>query len=231
MGFSPALCQRVEAWSQIAYGEFVASPSARIAFKNGPFEGCAASAGDICSYCYERTLASPLWGSAKGEVSFGARNANFTNNTTIDNEEYGLAAFASTGTRMIANVARGADEAEIYVGVSPNANAKVVGNNTYRIFLSIFVRNALGGTKAGNQVHNNCLGVLVLADAPGPAGNFGVQGNEVRDNTRSCPAAEEAPPLSGVGVSLFGGGEWRLRATTSRATYPPVPPSFRAGWS
>jgi nitrous oxidase accessory protein NosD len=79
-----------------------------------------------------------------GIVSFGARNANFTNNTTIDNEEYGLAAFASTGTRMIANVARGADEAGIYVGVSPNANAKVVSNNTYRNFLGIFVRNALG---------------------------------------------------------------------------------------
>jgi hypothetical protein len=150
MGFSPALCQRVEAWSQIAYGEFVASPGARIAFKNGPFEGCAGRAGDICSYCYERTLASPLWGSAKGEVSFGARNANFTNNTTIDNEEYGLAAFASTGTRMIANVARGADEAGIYVGGSPHAKAKVVSNNTYRNFLGIFVRNALGGTMAGN---------------------------------------------------------------------------------
>jgi hypothetical protein len=85
-----------------------------------------------------------------GIVSCGARNANFTNNTTIDNEEYGLAAFALTGTRMIANVARGADEAGIYVGGSPHAKAKVVSNNTYRNFLGIFVRNALGGTMAGN---------------------------------------------------------------------------------
>jgi parallel beta-helix repeat protein len=162
-----------------------------------------------------------------GIVSFGARNANFTNNTTIDNEEYGLTAFASTGTKMIANVARGADEAGIYVGDSPNA--KVVGNNTYRNSLGIFVRNALGGTIAGNQVHNNCLGVLVLADAPGPAGNFGVQGNEVRDNTRSCPATEEAPPLSGVGISLFGARGVEVTGNNIAGNIPTGPTIFSGG--
>jgi hypothetical protein len=129
---------------------------------------------------------------------------------------------------MISNVVRGADEAGIYVGDSPNVNAKVVGN-TYRNFLGIFVRNALGGTIAGNQAHNNCLGVLFLADEPGPSGNFEVIGNQVRDNTRSYPATEEAPSISGVGISLFGAQGVEVTGNHISGNVPTGPTVFSGG--
>lgn len=140
-----------------------------------------------------------------GIVALGARGATFARNRAIDNTGYGIAAFSSTGTRMVANVARGSDEAGLYIGDSPRANALVRGNETSGNFLGIFVRNALHGTIAGNETHNNCVGALVLADAPGPAGKFDMTGNEVRNNTRACEGAPDGPPpLSGIGVLLFG---------------------------
>ena len=165
----------------------------------------------------------------QGIFALGARDAVFADNRLIGNGEYGIFALVSTGTKIISNVARGSDEAGIYVGSSPNANAKVVGNNTYGNLFGIFVRDALGGTIAGNQVHNNCLGVLFLADAPGPSGNFGVKANYVRDNTRSCPKTEEAPPISGVGISLFGAQGVEVTGNHISGNVPTGPSLFSGG--
>ena len=165
----------------------------------------------------------------EGIFAVGARDATFTDNRLINNGEYGAFALASTGTKIISNVARGSDEAGIYVGSSPHANAKVVGNDTYGNFLGVFIRDALGGTITGNRVHNNCLGVLFLADAPGPSGNFEVKGNWVRDNTRSCPATDEAPPISGVGISLFGARGVEVTGNHIAGNVPTGPPIVSGG--
>src|SRR3712207_4232497 len=109
-----------------------------------------------------------------GIVALGARNAEFANNRAFDNGEYGIAAFASTGTRVISNTTGNDGEAGIYIGDSPRANATVAGNDTYGNLFGIFIRDALGGSISDNNVHNNCVGMLFLADAPGPAGNFEV---------------------------------------------------------
>jgi parallel beta-helix repeat protein len=165
----------------------------------------------------------------QGVFAIGARDATFVDNRLIGNGEYGVFALASTGTRILSNVARGSDEAGIYVGSSRHANARVLGNETSGNLLGIFVRDALGGTIAGNRVHNNCVGVLFLADAPGPAGNFSVRGNQVRDNTRSCPASEEAPPLSGVGISLFGAQGVEITGNHIAGNVPSGPSIFSGG--
>jgi len=103
-----------------------------------------------------------------GIVAFGARNARFVHNRAFNNGEYGITAFSSTGTKIIANRTSGSDEAGIYVGDSPHADATVAANETYGNFLGILVRNARHGKVAANRVHNNCLGMLFLADEPGP---------------------------------------------------------------
>src|ERR671921_1365007 len=138
-----------------------------------------------------------------GIVAMGARNAKFMANRAFNNGEYGIAAFSSTGTHIIANLTSGSDEAGIYVGDSPHADATVAANETYGNLFGIFVRNARHGKIAGNEVHNNCMGMLFLADAPGPAGVFDVMGNKVVNTTRACPANEEGPPVSGVGIALL----------------------------
>jgi nitrous oxidase accessory protein NosD len=167
----------------------------------------------------------------EGIFAVGARDATLTDNRLIDNGEYGAFALISRGTKMTSNVARGSDEAGFYIGSSPNASAKVVGNESYGNFIGVFVRDALGGTMVGNRVHNNCVGVLFLADAPGPSGNFEVNGNYVRDNKRACPGSEEegTPPISGAGIALWGAQGVEVTGNHISGNVPSGPSIFSGG--
>jgi parallel beta-helix repeat protein len=164
-----------------------------------------------------------------GIVAFGARNAKFVNNRAFNNGEYGITTFSSTGTKIIANLTSGSNDAGIYVGDSPHANATIAANETYDNFLGILVRNSLHGKIVGNQVHNNCLGMLFLADEPGPAGVFDVRGNKVENNTRACPAFEDAPPLSGVGIALLGARGMEIKGNHIVHNVPSGPTGFSGG--
>jgi parallel beta-helix repeat protein len=166
---------------------------------------------------------------AFGIVAMGAHNAKFMTNRAFNNKEYGIAAFSSTGTKIIANLTSGSDDAGIYVGDSPHADAIVAANETYGNLFGIFVRNARHGKIAGNQVHNNCLGMLFLADAPGPAGVFDVMGNKVVNNTRACPANEEGPPISGVGIALLGARGMEIKGNHIIHNVPSGPTEFSGG--
>jgi parallel beta-helix repeat protein len=164
-----------------------------------------------------------------GIFAIGARNAKFMTNRAVNNREYGIAAFSSTGTQIIANQTSGSDDAGLYVGDNPHANATVAGNETYDNFLGILVRNARHGKIVGNQTHNNCLGMLFLADEPGPAGVFDVHGNKVVNNTRACPSFEGAPPLSGVGIALLGARGVEIKHNHIVHNVPSGPTGFSGG--
>jgi hypothetical protein len=164
-----------------------------------------------------------------GIIAIGARNPKFMTNRAVNNGAYGIAAFSSPGTHMIANQTSGSDDAGLYVGDSPHADATVAGNETYDNFLGILVRNARHGKIVGNQVHNNCLGMLFLADEPGPAGVFDVRGNKVVNNTRACPAFEDAPPLSGIGIALLGARGMEIKSNQIMHNVPSGPTGFSGG--
>jgi nitrous oxidase accessory protein NosD len=166
---------------------------------------------------------------ATGIIAIGARNAKFMSNRAIKNREYGIAAFSSTGAQIIANLTRGSDDAGIYVGDNPRADATVAANETYDNLFGIFVRNARHGKIVGNQVHDNCMGMLFLADAPGPAGVFDVRGNKVVNNTRACPANEEGPPISGVGIALLGARGMEIKDNHIIHNVPSGPTEFSGG--
>jgi nitrous oxidase accessory protein NosD len=146
-----------------------------------------------------------------GILAAGARDATFKRNDAQDNVEYGIFAFSSIGTRILFNRTFGSDVAGIYIGDSPEANATVRGNRTYDNMLGVFIRNALHGELKANSVRDNCIGVVFLADAPGPAGEFLLRHNKIRHNNKACPAGAEGPPLSGAGVVLFGATGVTLR--------------------
>ncbi len=142
---------------------------------------------------------------ASGIFAFAAQDSTFARNRARDNGEYGIAAFTSTGTHDLFNRVSGSGEAGLYLGDSPNADALVLGNETSDNQLGLFVRNALGGRAFLNSVHGNCAGILVLADAPGPAGDFRFSGNRVSRNSKFCPPSEDSPdPTSGIGIALLG---------------------------
>jgi parallel beta-helix repeat protein len=164
-----------------------------------------------------------------GIVALGARDAKFEKNRAFDNGEYGITAFASKGTQVLANTTSGSGEAGIYIGDSPRANATVAANDTYGNLFGIFVRNARGGSISANNVHNNCVGLMVLADAPGPAGNFEVRGNTVHKNTRSCPAGEEGGSISGVGIALLGARDMKIQGNSIFDNVPSGPSEFHGG--
>jgi parallel beta-helix repeat protein len=136
---------------------------------------------------------------------FAIKNTNLTlsGNTAIDNGGYGLAAFETVGTRMLDNTASGSHEANFYLGDSPGADALVRANVSHDGALGIFIRNSEGLTVQDNHVRDNCAGILVLADAPGPAGNVAVRHNTVLSNNHACPPAE-GPAFSGIGIALLG---------------------------
>ena len=213
----------------------VIAPPANIGSPCGPSGICVSgdvnfSNGEVNKYVKDVTVSGFTVKNFRNEGLFalGARDATFSNNRLINNREYGVFALFSTGTKISSNVARGADEAGIYVGGSPNANAEIVANETYDNLFGIFIRDALGGTIAGNRIHDNCLGVLFLADAPGPSGNFEVRGNQVLGNTRSCPGD---PPFSfsGVGISLFGAQGVEVTGNTIAGNVPTGPSIFSGG--
>ncbi len=164
-----------------------------------------------------------------GFVALGAKNASFYNNRAFNNAEYGIAAFISTGTRIVSNITSGSEEAGLYVGDSPRANATIAANDTYGNGLGIFIRNARYGKILGNKIHNNCVGILFLGDAPGPVGNFFVNHNKVVKNTRACPAADGAPPQSGVGIALVGARGVKIFANFIFGNVPSGPTVFKGG--
>jgi parallel beta-helix repeat protein len=164
-----------------------------------------------------------------GIVAFGARDAKFVKNRAFNNGEYGITSFFSTGTKVISNVASGADDAAIYVGDSPHANTRIANNDTYDSASGILVRNSLHGQIIANKAHNNCVGIIFIADAPGPAGEFEVDGNTVQHNNRACPATAETPRLSGVGIGLLGARSVEIRANHVFKNVPSGPPALSGG--
>jgi parallel beta-helix repeat protein len=116
-----------------------------------------------------------------GISAAAARDTTLSGNVVEGNGDGGLAAIASTGVRML-------------------------GNRTSGNRFGIFAGGSLGGTIAGNAIHDNCVGVFALGQ-PSPAGGFRIVGNDIRHNTRVCPAAGDWPALSGAGVALVGASD------------------------
>jgi len=141
-----------------------------------------------------------------GIEQFAGSGSTFTSNRLLGNGEYGIAAFFSTGTTEVSNFATGSGEAGFYIGDSHPANATLTGNTSTDNLFGFFIRDAEYGRLASNDSHGNCIGILFVADAPGPDGAFNVQGNSVNQNNKACPADpdEQTPPLSGLGLVLFG---------------------------
>ncbi len=165
-----------------------------------------------------------------GIIALGAHRATFAGNVLEDNGEYGIAAFSSTGTRVAFNHASGSGEAGIYIGDSPRAHATLFRNETSDNLFGIFVRDAEHGQVFGNSIHDNCVGALVLADAPGPAGFFRFTGNSVRHNTKACAAGEDTDvPLSGIGIALSGATGVSIKGNLITGNVPSAESAFSGG--
>jgi parallel beta-helix repeat protein len=147
---------------------------------------------------------------AFGILAYGSHGIVIKHNHAYNNAGYGIVSFVSSHNKFLDNVATGAEEAGFYYGDSPHADALIHGNVSHDNALGFFLRNASHGVVRGNKSYENCVGLLVLAGAPGPAGHWTLKHNNITDNDRVCAANEEAPPLSGIGVLLSGSNHVRV---------------------
>ena len=135
--------------------------------------------------------------SGNGILAAGSERLRVSRVKLIRDGEYGAFALFSKSPRFVHNLATDNDEAGFYVGDSLEANAVVRHNRSFDNGNGVFLRDAVGGRVSHNKLAGNCAGVLVLADSPGPAGNFRIDHNKVaRNNSDECPgdpAAGEPP--------------------------------------
>jgi len=157
-----------------------------------------------------------------GVFVFGAKNTSLTDNVTLGNTGYGYFANTSTGTTFTNDVASGGGEAGFYVGDSPDAKASLNNVESFDNLFGIFIRDAQGVKLDGVNSHDNCVGVLVLADSPGPAGDVKAHDSSFSHNQKACAGDEEegTPPLSGLGVVVSGGHDVRLNGNTISDNMP-----------
>lgn len=151
-----------------------------------------------------------------GLIGSEAQNLLVTHNRFVNDGEYGASSFVSTGTRFLYNVAAGAGEAGFYLGDTPKGNFVVRGNEAFGNTQGIFLRDSAYGLIEDNDVHNNCIGIIVLdTGAPTTAGHYTIQDNQAHQNNKFCPADPEGgPAVSGVGIALIGGNDDVVRHNT-----------------
>jgi len=154
----------------------------------------------------------------------------------VDDGEYGIAAFESHGILWTHNFASNAEEAGFYVGDTPDASAILTGNTSVGSSFGFFLRDSRHGIVAGNVATGNCVGILGLDTAEEAeifgnvsAGDWKLFGNLVRNNTKACPANEESPPLSGIGVALVGPDHYVISGNVITGNRPSGDTAFSGG--
>jgi parallel beta-helix repeat protein len=144
---------------------------------------------------------------ADGVFVFGGRKTIVRAVHLLDNGGYGSFSNTSRGTRFINNDVQDNGAPGLYVGDSPNANATIRGNYVKNNHgEGILIRNASHGQVRKNILKYNCAGLLVLADAPGPARKWTITQNATSFNNKACAGEpdEGEPAISGIGIGLFG---------------------------
>ena len=162
---------------------------------------------------------------AAGTGNFSVDHSRFTSNG-----EYGVFSLESTGTKLVQNEASGSAEAGFYIGDSPNAQATLRGNRSHHNGLTGFLlRNASYGLAEYNSTHDNCVGIFALGGAPGPVRGWTLRRNDVFHNNAACPAGDEGPALSGIGIALAGTKGALVAANNVVNNRPSGPSAYHGG--
>src|SRR5262245_45514048 len=161
-----------------------------------------------------------------GIVVYNAVDTTVSDVETVGIRHYGIVAFAVSGIHLHDNRSHDNGQGGFYIGDSPDADAVVEGNVSYRNARSegfgLLLRDTSHGVVRGNRFEADCVGLL-LADtaSEGAASRWTVLGNTVARNTASCPPSEDVPvPLSGFGIALLGTQATVVAGNTVTGNHP-----------
>ena len=160
-----------------------------------------------------------------GVVGFNTDRMKVRHVRADHNNQYGIARFASTRSLFEDSWTSWNGEAGLYIGDSPDAQSAVRDNRADHNGFGVFLRDSTGVTAEDNQVWGNCVGILALnagGEAPWdkPAGDFRIRDNKVWANDKACPASEDGPALSGIGILLAGVHDSVVRDNTVNNNQP-----------
>jgi len=144
--------------------------------------------------------------SGDGVFAVATKHLDVRDAEFASNGGYGIFALHSESVHYHDNKSHDNGDAGFYVGESPHANVRIDGNRSYRNTAEgILFRDSMGGKIHDNKLYGNCVGLFLLdTGAPGAGGNVSVADNRVQANNLACPASEDAPPFSGIGIAIGG---------------------------
>jgi hypothetical protein len=190
---------------------------------------------------------------ANGIVAWGADGFRVSKTKSSGHGRFGILAADSKHSRITRNVEVGTDRgtpgeprsgtAGIAVTDSATAYGYVASNDVEGYGIGVLAREARSGSVVNNYLSGNCVGLMVLDDAATSvpdasrdvaAGDWQVNGNDVRANDRFCVGGVGAvggpldlgEPLrvSGTGVALVNADHVDVRDNLIRDNEPSVDP-------
>ena len=177
---------------------------------------------------------------AFGVVMFNANRVTVRGVAAIRNGAYGISGFILHRVRFIANLAVANGAPGFYIGDSPQANAVVTGNRSFRSGegsgvegIGFLFRDSSWGRVWGNTARGNCAGMVFVdtSEDPAPATHWMAWDNTASHNNMACAAEQGggAPALSGIGITLFGASDSTLWNNRTNNNAPSGPSVFSGG--
>jgi hypothetical protein len=172
-----------------------------------------------------------------GMFMFNANDTAVSNSEAMFNASYGISGFVLSGIKYANNVSHDNGEPGFYIGDSPNANAMVIGNRSFRNGVGgsegfgFLFRDSSFGTVKGNSAWDNCVGFVFVdsPEDPAPLTDWHAINNFALHNNGACPGVQNGPPpTSGIGFVFFGAQQSMLFENISRGNMP-TGPSFASG--
>jgi parallel beta-helix repeat protein len=157
-----------------------------------------------------------------------AINTTVAGNDSIGNTG-GVFVIDSPGTKILSNDISRSGISGTYLAGQKSQDAKLVGNNISGGPWGIYITDTHGGSVVGNKVHDNCAGMFFEDIDSQPVGGFGVKGNTVENNTRSCRAAKFGRNFSGIGIALLGARDMEVSANHLSGNVPSGPTRISGG--
>jgi hypothetical protein len=164
------------------------------------------------------------------EAINGSRDTTIAGNELVGNGGAGVLVIDSPATKILSNEMRRSGIVGTVVFGQKSADLKVVGNHISGGPWGIYVGDVTKrGSFAGNTIYDNCAGMFFESNPSQPVGDFEVKANTVKNNTRSCRAAQFDRNFSGIGIALLGARDMEVTANHLSGNVPSGPTAVSGG--